>query len=213
MMTKHWVGALLLTLSVTGGSQFIARTAQAAVADDVRQAVSAHAGDIDGAALSAELASIIANSGNPATAAAEAVAALGDNASPITLKAVADAIESTPGISPDDFAAALGLVVADAGTGAEGISANVIGVAKYFNASNRRTAGKGIAIAVNRLQGNPETVDTASRIVAQVEASDIGELKDAYAEAMDELETSGLTAGGDNLLQQAQNTTSERSPN
>jgi len=213
-MTKRWLG-VLLALSVAGGGQFLAGAAQAAVADDVRQAVSAHAGDIDGAALSAEIASIIASSGNPATAAAEAIAALGDNASPIALKAVADAIESTPGISPEDFAAALGRIVADAGTAADGISANAIGVAKYFNAGNRDATGRGLAFAVNRLQGNQETVDAAGRIVAQVEASNLGELKDAYTAAMAELETSGLVAGlqGDNLLMKPQDLRAEQSPN
>ncbi len=213
-MIKQWMGTVLLALSLVGGGALMAGAAQAAVADDVQQIVAAHAGDTDnGAALQAALASLISGSANPATTAAEAMAALGDSPSPALLKALGGAIEGTSGITSEDLAQAIGKVVANGGIGADGISANVIGVAQYMGADNRHAAGRGLAIAVARLQGEPGTVDVAGRIVAQVDASDLDEVKTAYADAAAEIETGSLSVGGDSLLQANANPAGQQSPN
>ncbi|KAB7741129.1 hypothetical protein F2P47_05095 [Parvibaculum sedimenti] len=200
-MKHRWLKAVVLMMSVIGGSQTVMVAAHAAVADDVGQIVAAHAADADGgAALRAAFASLISNAANPATAAAEVIASLG-GASPAALAAVAGAIDGMDSITPDALAAAIGKVVADGGKGADAISATVLAVAQYFGEDNRKAAGRGLAIAVASLKDLPGMADVAGKIIAQVDASGLDEVKTAYAEEASEIQTAGLNnQTGDTLL-------------
>jgi len=213
-MKNRWLGAAVLALSVVGGSQAITVSAHAALSDDVQQIVTAHAADTDGGvALQAEFASFISKAADPAATAAKMIASLGD-VSPVVLASVAGAIDSIDVITPDALANAIGRVVADGGTGADALSANVISVAQYFSASNRAAAGKGLAIAVASLKDRPDMAEVAGKIIAQVDVSGLDEVKTAFSEQALEIESASLqNPTGDNLLQKTSLLVTTQSPN
>lgn len=213
-MKNRWLGAAILTLSIIGGSQSMTAPAHAAISDDVQQIITAHAADVDGGvALQAAFASLISNAADPAATAAKAIASLG-GASPVVLASLAGAIDSIALITPDALAKAIGQVVADGGTGADSLSANVISVAKYFGAGNRAAAGKGLAIAVASLKDRPDMVEVAGKIIAQVDISGLDEVKTAFSEQAAEIESASLqNPTGDNLLQKTSLLATTQSPN
>ena len=212
-MKHRWLTAAILAMSVIGGSQAVALAAHAVVADEVGQIVAAHAADADGgAALQAAFASLISTAEKPAATAAEVIASLG-NATPAALAAAAVAIDGIGTIGPGELAVAIGKVVADSGKGADAISATVLAVAKYFGEDNRKAAGQGLAIAVASLKDVPGMADVASKIIAQVDASGLDEVKAAYADETSETRTAGLgNQNGDTLLTKTTELTTQ-SPN